>query len=147
MFFQLFDITKVTIVNNLAVIRISKEKNIFTYFWVTHWSIYRKYGYFYKKLNNNLGILSQILVMLNLQQNYLNFHVLNVHPKATKLTYVKKKIGLKSFDICTFVKRHFFGSRCQTSTSVFSVSLSCVSLSVYVVLFFDFLSASLTHEA
>jgi hypothetical protein len=40
LFFQLCDITKVTIVNNLAVIRISKEKFFFTYFWVTHWSIY-----------------------------------------------------------------------------------------------------------
>jgi hypothetical protein len=36
LFFQLCDITKVTIVNNLAVIRISKQKKIFTYFWVTH---------------------------------------------------------------------------------------------------------------
>jgi hypothetical protein len=36
LFFQLCDITKVTIVNNVVVIRISKQKKIFTYFWVTH---------------------------------------------------------------------------------------------------------------
>jgi len=127
-----------TIVNNLVVIRISKHKKIFTYFWVTHWSIYTNLVIF-KDLKIIIWefflkfwwcwICKKKLWIFKHNENWGRWDVLNIHPKATKLTHAKKKIRVKSFDFCTFVKRHLFSFRCQTNISVFSlpIFLACVS--------------------
>ncbi len=102
-----------------------------------------------------MGILFQLLVM-NLQKNKIKFKhnenwgqwdVLNVHPKATKLTHVKKKIRVKSFDFCTVVKRHFLALVVKPVVRS-SLSLFFVRVSLPVCCgFFNFLLASLTQEA